>query len=183
MKKWIVLLSLVASSSLLAAPVNMACVTEYPTTSFVAFSEGGDLNIRLIHHNGVKFMPIWSSIITPNDLPVITETASILSELGNELNFTIPAKACGVDGMMMNCFGRSEEQVINGHKVNLWSVYTKLENEKSFAGEYNYVWSSLAIDVDGKSYWIPMKYYDYECFQDTSVRGIKAKAAAKNLFL
>lgn len=183
MKKLFALLSLIASGSLMAAPVNMACVTEHPTTSFVAFTEGENINVRLIHHNGVKYMPVWSNIITPNDLPVISETANILSELGNSMNFTIPASSCEVDGMMINCFGHSGVQEINGHKVNLWAVYTKIENERSFAGEFNSIWSNLAIDVDGKSYWIPMKYYDYECFKEWSAKGIKAKAATKNLFL
>ncbi len=183
MKKLFALLSMVASTSLMAAPVNMACVTEHPTTSFVALTENGNINVRLIHHNGVKYMPVWSSIITPNDLSVITEKANILTELGNVMNFTIPSSACEVDGMMINCFGQSEVQEINGHKVNLWAVYTKIENERSFAGEYNSIWSNLAIDVDGKTYWLPMKYYDYECFQELNAKSVKTKAASKNLFL
>lgn len=183
MKLPALIFSLLFTTNLLAKSINMACVTELPTTSLVALTEGDNLKIRLIHHNGVKYMPVWSNIITPNDIPTITETANILSELGDTMEFNIPVKVCEVDELMMNCFGKSEIQEINGHKVNLWSVYTKLEAEKSFAGEFNSIWSNLSIDVDGKSYSIPMKYSEDECFKGSSIKDLKAKAVLKKLFL
>ena len=92
MKKMLILASLLMSSSLMATPVNMLCITEYPTTSFVAMTEGDTINVRLFHHNGTQFMPIWSNVITPNDLPMLNEVASVLSDLGTDLKFSMPEK-------------------------------------------------------------------------------------------
>lgn len=183
MKLLTALLSLIVSAGASAAPMNMACVTEHPTTSFVGVTENDTITFHLIHHNGVKYMPVWSNVLTPNDLPVIQEAANVLSELGNHLTFTMPEKSCEVDGFMINCFGTQPAQVINGHKVSLWSVYTKFDTETSFAGEYNYIWSSMGLDIDGKTYWVPMKYSNYECFEDWSAKALKTKAKTKKLFL
>ncbi|MBC7714198.1 MAG: hypothetical protein H7177_12715 [Rhizobacter sp.] len=184
MKKILFLFSLLTSSSLLATPVNMACVTEYPTTSFIAMTDGDTINFRLFHHNGVQFMPIWSNVITPNDLPMLNEVAQVLSDLGTDLNFSMPVDSCEVqDGFLINCFGNQPAIDINGHKVALWSVYTKQDTETSFAGEFSNVWTSMAIDVDGKSYYLPMKYSEFECYKDFNGSGIKKYIKSKKLFL
>lgn len=185
MKKILGLCLLLISNTIWASsPINMACVTEFPTTSFVAFTEGEELTIRVIHHNGVKFMPIWNGIITPNDLPTITEAANALYDLGNLLEFKIPVSDCEkMDGTLMNCFSSRPATEINGHLVRLWSVYTLESVEKSFAGEFAWTYTSVGLDVDGKSFYIPMRYASGECFQSLNSSGLKAKALNKKLIL
>lgn len=185
MKKMLVLASLFLSSTSWAkTPINMACVTEWPTTSFVAFTEADTITVRLIHHNGTKYMPVWNNVITPNDIPIITEAANTLAELGSDLEFKMPASACEkLDGMLISCFGTQPPQDINGHKVSLWSVYTSESFDRSFAGEYAYVYTSLALDVDGKTYYVPMKYGSHECIKDLGKNGLKKHLNSKNLFL
>lgn len=167
-----------------STPINMACITEWPTTSFVAFTEGEMMTIRFLHHNGVQYMPVWNNVITPNDLPTITEAANTLSELGNDWEFTMPKSACEkLDGMMISCFGTQPAVMMNGHKVSLWAVHTSETFDRSFAGEFSYVNASLALDVDGKTYHVPMKYNAYECIKDLGKNGLKKHLRAKNLFL
>lgn len=183
MKFLTVILTLFSAMTATASPVNMACITEYPTTTFIGQTEGDKINFRLIHHNGVKYMPIWSSVITPNDLSVLTEVASVLSDLGDELTFSMDEKNCNVDGLLINCFGSDEVQEIGGHKVTMWGVYTSATTDTSFAGIYNYIWSTMALDIDGKSYYVPMRYGENECFKDWNAKGLNKKIKAKNLFL
>ena len=183
MKKFLTIASLLISVNVFAG-INMACVTEIPTTSFVAMTEGDETIIRLIHHNGPKYMPIWGNIITPNDLPNIQEAANALYDLGSVLDFKMPAKACEqLDGMLINCFGTQPAVEMGGHQVSLWAVHTSESVEKSFAGEYAYVKSSLSLDVDGKTFHVPMKYSDYECFKANSASELRARLKSKNLFL
>ncbi|MBY0415327.1 MAG: hypothetical protein K2Q18_14240 [Bdellovibrionales bacterium] len=184
MKTLLILLTFALSSNVFATPVNLACVTEYPTTSFVAFTEENSVIFKFIHHNGVKYMPIWSSVITPNDLSTLNDVASVLTELGDMLVFNMPEKNCSpMEGMLLNCFGAQPAIEINGHQVSLWAVYSKEMVETSFAGSFSYIGTNLAIDVDGKSYHIPMKYSDYECFKDLNSQGLNKKLKLKNVFL
>lgn len=176
-------LFLFAANSIASAPLNMICMTEHPTTSFVAMTEDEITTIKLIHHNGTEYMPVWSNLITPNDIKVIAEKAAVLTELGASLEFKIPVKSCQVEGLLINCFSRSETQVINGRKVSLWSVSTSMENDKSLLGEYNSTWSNLGLDVDGQTYWLPMRYFENDCFFALTSKQIKTQAKAKNLFL
>lgn len=183
MKKLMAIALLLVTTNAFSA-INMGCVTEIPTTSFVAMTEGDDVIIRLIHHNGPKYMPIWGNIITPNDLPVIQEAANALYDLGSFLEFKMPKTACAqMDGMLINCFGTTPTQEIGGHTVSLWAVHTAESVERSFAGEFSNVRTSLALDIDGKSFHVPMKYSDYECFKDSSANGLRTRLKSKNLFL
>jgi hypothetical protein len=54
MKVYFVLL-LSLTNLAFAAPINMACITEFPTTSFIAETEGDELIVKVIHHNGVGY--------------------------------------------------------------------------------------------------------------------------------
>lgn len=151
------------------AAIDMACMTEIPTTTFIAQTEKDILKIELIHHNGVKFMPIYNGVITPNDLGTLQDKASLLAYLGDHLKFEIPLSKCQkMSDYLFNCFGSVPAVDINGHQVSIWSVYTAFNNEKSFAGEYNYYQTSISLDIDGESINIPMKYGESECVKELS---------------
>jgi len=174
MKKLIITLSLLFQTS--AWAIDFGCVTEFPTTTFIAQTVDDYVQIQLIHHNGVKYAPVWNNLITINDISVITEHANTLADLGDYLKFSMPAKSCQVNGMLLNCFGFQPSITINGHEVSLWSVHTTEQKESSFAGNFDYVTTSLALDIDGKTHFIPMKYQSWECFNN-----FKKSSAAKKL--
>lgn len=164
--KYLLLTFVLFSSSLFADELNMGCVTEIPTTTMIAQTKDGVVNFQLIHHNGVKYMPIHSGVITPNDLGTLSDRASILADLGDNLEFTMPASACQVDGVLFKCFGAQPAQSIGGHQVSIWSAYSSQYDDASMMGIYSYVTTTLAIDIDGKSFYLPMKYFQNECFKD-----------------
>lgn len=163
--KFLSMLALLSTTAFAAEPINLLCVTEIPTTSFVAETKGDVLTIRLIHHNGVKFMPIHNGLITPYDLGTLSDRADVIADLGEDLNFEIPLDKCEAqDNYLFNCFKSMPSKKINGHDVSIWSVYTSRTVDQSFAGEFKYIQTSIAIDVDGKSYHLPMKYGENECY-------------------
>ena len=129
-------------------------------------------------------MPIWNNVITPNDLSVIAETGKLLSDLGPDISFSMPVESCEVqDGFLINCFGSSPTTEMGGHQVRMWSAYTKETQDVSFAGVYSYVTTNIALDIDGKSYHIPMRYGSDECVKDLFARNITKKLKSGNLIL
>ena len=183
MKMMTGLLTLALTTKLWAAPINMSCITDYPTTSFIAQTENDIITFKLIHHNGVRYMPIWNNIITPNDISFISEAAELLADLGTDFNFKMPQKNCVVmDGMLFNCFGNSPVVEMNGHKVSMWAVYSREVTETSFAGTFNYVLTSMALDIDGKIQHVPMKYESHECTKEVYSQDLKNKLKIKNIF-
>lgn len=163
------LVFLSSNGNVYASDVNLGCVTETPTTTFIAETKNGIVQFDLIHHFGVKYMPIHSGVITPNDLGTLSDRASLLADLGDHLTFTMPAENCQLDGNLFNCFGSRPSVVINGHQVSLWAAYNTTYSETSLSsGTFNYVTTNLAIEVDGQSLFLPMRYFENECYQQFS---------------
>lgn len=151
--------------------MDMTCVTEFPTTTFILRDDGKELHTQVIHHNGAKYMPIFDGLATPQDLGILHERANVLTDLPTNLTFTWPLDKCSVqDEMIQSCFGATAIQEYNGHKVNAWSLSTSWLTEKTPYGKFNSRKVNLNIDVDGKSYSIPMKYAEDECARATSKR-------------
>lgn len=159
-----------------AFAIDFGCVTEYPTTTFIAQTVDDYVHLQLIHHNGVKYAPVWHNLITINDLSTISEHANRLADLGDHLKFSMPADKCQMNGRQLYCFGFQPSVTINGHEVSLWAAYTAEHSESSHAGDYSYITTTLALDIDGKTHFVPMKYADYECYQN-----FKKTSAAKKL--
>lgn len=168
MKSLLFFLTFISSFIANAAVLNLGCVTEIPTTSMIAETYNGVVDFQLIHHNGVKFMPIYNGVVTPNDLGTLSDRASLLADLGDYLQFKMPSEVCQVNGVLFNCFGSSPKEMIGGHIVRLWAAYSSQYDEESFAGVFSYITTNLAIEVDGQSIYLPMKYSQSECYKDFS---------------
>lgn len=165
MKKIIVMMTLL-SGSVFSADLNFSCMTESPTTTFIAQTQNGTVQFDLVHHFGVKYMPIHNGVITPNDLGTLSDRASLLADLGDHLTFTMPAESCQVEGNLFNCFSSQPALDIGGHKVSIWAAYNTIYDETSLSsGTFSYVTTNLAIEVDGQSLFLPMRYFGEECYQ------------------
>lgn len=154
-------------STSLFAETRQLCMTEFPTTSMMVVpSDNGNLNLRIFHHNGVNYLPLHMGIITPNDLTIMAKRATVLKDLGDDLDLFMSAKNCQfVDYLNFSCFGYSNEKAprVNGRTVKLWSLYSYRQTDVSFAGVFDYVVMSANFDVDGESLSIAMKYQVNEC--------------------
>ena len=74
--------------------LNMKCVTEFPTTSYLAKTEGEIVTVEMIHHNGTRFMPVYSGNVTPDDIPEITKRSELLQKLGERVEVTFKKENC-----------------------------------------------------------------------------------------
>lgn len=71
------------SSITLAAelPVQLRCITPLPTTSFIVDTQNDKVRMSLVHHNGSKYMPIFTGTITPSDFPYLQDKAALLTRI------------------------------------------------------------------------------------------------------
>lgn len=152
------------STGVRAQEIKMTCVTEFPTTSYFIRETDKKVVVEIFHHNGTEYSVVSDGLVTPHDLPLINQRAQWLTALGTFLRFEWPREKCEVQGdMLFSCMSFSEPQIINGHKVRSWSVYTTLESQQSFAGTYEYRRLNVGIEVDGQTVPIAMKYAANEC--------------------
>lgn len=152
------------------ANINMSCVTEFPSTSFFVRQYDKEVKVRVIHHNGVKFAPIWSGLITPHDISTITEAADSVAKLGDEFEITWKRDACNADSeMFFQCVGQAQDfTTATGEKVHPWAISVYDVTENSIYGEFKKKSISLRFNVDEKSNQITMDYYPKDCFIDSS---------------
>ncbi len=147
-------------------PLDVICITEYPSTTFIVREEGSKVRVKMIHHNGTQYMPIWGSLVTPADLPVLQKAANVLIPLGNSVEFTMDKKLCQLSSdFLFACVGRGDDFELNGVKVHPWAISSSEVTEQSALGTFAKRTMDLRLEIDGKSYSYPMNYYPTECFR------------------
>ncbi|MNK06314.1 hypothetical protein D3C87_242090 [compost metagenome] len=157
--------------------MDLVCMTEVPTTTFLIQEVGSKVVVELFHHNGVKYAPIFDGVITSNDIGTISSYGQLLNDLGEHQRFEFPRDKCKKEeDMMLSCMGDTPIQNINGHKVEAWAFSTLQQMEKSTYGKYNYTKLTLNMQVDGKDVRVPMRYYEGECSDQL---GLAAKKLLK----
>ncbi|MBX2986273.1 MAG: hypothetical protein KF802_00105 [Bdellovibrionaceae bacterium] len=155
--------------------MNLSCVTSpAPTTSYFMREQQQDVWVHVYHHNDLDYMPIHEGVIVPRDLVRLAERVGPLRDLGDSLSFRFPLSKCGDKGpMILQCTDfKAEPQDINGHRVAALSFHTSRSTETSFAGTYEYLSTQLYLEIDGKSFSLPMKYSWNDC--STLKRGLPA---------
>ena len=141
----------------------MLCMTEFPTTSIIAEKAGDEMVVRVIHHNGFKYMPLHSGIITPNDLPTMAKKAKDFEKLGNLYEFRWDMSKCErTDNEIFSCHG-GKDTVIEGTPVNPFSIYTQRITSESDAGTFTKIHVGFLISIDKSSQSFSMGYENYEC--------------------
>lgn len=163
----LVLTSISAAAATSSEEIKLTCVTDYPSTSFVIRQEGGRLLGRVIHHNGLAYMPIHSGIITPSDLKIMSERAATLTQLEPDMEFSWPLEKCvRHDDHRFECFGTDDRREINGKQVVPFALFTSRINHDNIAGQYEDIMVTLTFSIDGKSYATDMNYPVRNCWRD-----------------
>lgn len=143
--------------------IKFLCMTGMPTTSFSGYTEGDKVHVIVIHHNGVRYMPIEYAPVTPNDLDMLRQRADLLMRLGDRLEVTFPLNECKVysDGVL-SCL-RGETYQIDGLKVRAFAFNTSV-NVTSFQ-EYEFIKreAMLSLDINDKLRHIQMPYEPEDC--------------------
>lgn len=146
--------------------VDVICVSEYPSTSFIVKQDGDQIRVRVLHHNGARYAPFTESLLTPNDLPVIQERAGFIEKLGDDWEFSLPRSTCEVSGpMFFQCVGDGTSFQSNGYVVQPWGLSVTNVVQKTVMGTYTHKNLSLKMESGApkKNYEVTMNYQDYEC--------------------
>jgi hypothetical protein len=153
---------------------SLNCVTEYPTTSFVAQTENNKINVVMVNHNGKEFLPIHSGIITIYDLLFLQSKAEALSEISTELSFSFSPEQCQLfSDETFSCYksfsaGTSETSLI---PISLHSL-----NITTQVGGNTYKEREISIGLSNGTYTynVNMRYTLDEC-QINSLSPAKTK--------
>jgi hypothetical protein len=145
------------SIQVVAAPVeavmDLICVTEAPTTSFLVEQDKDTVKVRVIHHNGVQYAPITNSLITPNDLELLKSQAGLIQSLGDDWSFQWKRSGCNADRSdFFQCVGEAEDVVLNSVKVHPWALTVTDVQETTMWGTYRKKNLSLRFSVEKKGY-------------------------------
>ena len=158
--------SLFTISNSCADVINMSCIGEIPSTVFLVETKSGRVNLTLSHKFGAAYAPFWSSLVVPNDIPMLSEKAEIVKEIGKELQFSFDVNDCKNFGKgLFQCFGPSEERVYGGHKVSAWGLLNGRVTEESMGQSFIKEEMTLATAVDEKTTYFTMLYRPGECYE------------------
>lgn len=103
----------------LSSNFNLNCVTEFPTTSFVSHLKNKNLKFQVLNHNGVELMPIYSGILTTNDISLLIKRAELLKSLSSEAWIDFELSKCeSYADKSITCYGEQFIQV-NNQKTSL----------------------------------------------------------------
>lgn len=144
--------------------LDILCITEYPTTSFISFQEGSRLRVRFVNSNGVGYMPIHSGLVTINDIETLKKRAEVLKNIADVNEFYLNMEDCEVfkDGTF-RCRGRTSFPGVNGEQIKVFSLSS---NKQLIAfSDYHYVATDilLGLEIDKETYFITMTYTADEC--------------------
>lgn len=161
-------------------PLALTCVTEFPTTSFVVWTEGESVKARVIHHNGSGYAPAIVGTFTPNDLPILAERAALVKKMKPDMTFTWPRAKCKKLGeMVLQCFGTDDVQEgEGGARFAPFALYSTAKEEFGIAGRLRSHSVTLTFDVDGQhGASIEMWYPEGSCFPSAmkEIRGVKLR--------
>jgi len=143
---------------------HLLCVTEYPTTSFVVESDNEYVSLRVYHHNGTLYAPMFSGIVTPYDVKNFSQQAAVIESLGTQLEARWKLSQCQRSSTkLFSCFGSGEKRNQQGAPFVPFSLYSTSINEEGIAGPWEYLQMVFNFEVNGQSLSIPMKYHINEC--------------------
>lgn len=145
------------------APVDFRCVTSNPTTSFIARTTGEEVRLTIIHHNGVKYMPIHQGIVVPADFPLLQKKAEVMQKLGDRVEMVFEKKNCKKYGDTLFSCGQGKV-IANGQtSAERASLLTKTATEKLYDIEFQKNQISAGFSVDGSYYSIDNDFYFNDC--------------------
>lgn len=173
MKIFLLSLWLAIAAPAAPLPIDLVCVTEWPTTSFVIQEEGEKLRVELLFHSGSEYAPAITGIYTPRDLPIITERANYALVFPNYSVFRWPLAKCDKhdDPLRFECFGTDDVQNGNGgERIKPFALYTTKVSEDGIAGKLDYLKVAFTYQVNGKGDpSLEMTYDRAACIRSSSV--------------
>lgn len=150
-------------TSFAAQASGWQCFTT-PTTSSISGLESKDsLDIAIIHHNGVRYMPIHSGVITPNDIDYLKSRGEVLKKLGDEIHLSFPLSNCKSYGdWKMSCYSRTPTK-IGELKIDSASLISSTSTRELLGYQFHQIEMNLSVRVGRFNYDIPLEYQASDC--------------------
>ncbi len=143
--------------------LKINCVTDIPSTSFVAWTDAGYVHLNIVNSFGVKYMPIYAGLPTSEDLPTLQHYSDVLKDLGDLSQFKFKLKDCMIynDGTFRCENGDSFKG--KQHTFTLGSLASVLSSHTINDTHYDRVRVMADFTVEDKTYTVTMEYSPSEC--------------------
>ena len=148
-----------------SSPFELLCVTDPPTTSFLARQQGDKVQVILDHQHGPAYAPIHRGLTTGADLDTLAARARLIKETGSRIETEWPADSCVVtEDLVVRCAKADlPVQKINGADFRPYSFDTSWVIEKNSFGKFQKVELTFEYEVNGQKLGVPMNYDRSEC--------------------
>ena len=144
--------------------LDLLCMTEFPTTSFIGETVNNRFNVRFVNSNGVKHMPIHSGLVTIEDIKLLEKRANVLKNLDDVSEFNFDVKSCTVyQDQTFRCANGSTFKTNNGTQFEAYSIRSSLVKIYFSDFQYDQVQVTASFIVNGETYDVPMNYGSLEC--------------------
>ena len=114
-------------------PIQLRCMTGMPTTSFVVYTQDDSVKMNLIHHNGPRYMPIFTGTVTPSDFDYLQDKAALLTQIPENITVEWKRSDCKVgDAGIYECT-RGGILQLGSLKISSPAFYTSRTTRRSLS--------------------------------------------------
>ncbi len=145
--------------------LDLLCMTETPSTSFIGATDQGRFHVQLVNSFGVDNMPIHSGLVTIADVEQLKKRAEILKNVGDSAQFSFDLKNCTVYAdKTFNCTQGSDFTGVNGEKIQAYGLSSTLSTMSFMGIKMSKTQIRLYLIIQNESHFVSMDYYsDSEC--------------------
>lgn len=161
---WLFFIFMGASESALANEIlRVKCVTEFPTTSYF-LTESEDLfTLKIYHHNGTQYLPLFSGTITPKDLSMLEHRSQILQKMGEMSTVSFQKNECSNKGIYWKC---SRRRPVKIGELESSRVYFRMSKKESTYDD-DFSWKTtetmLSFMVAGEDITMNYSFFENDC--------------------
>ncbi len=146
---------------------SLKCVTGgFPTTSFILTAQSENVEVRVINHNGINYAPLYSGLMTINDISYLKRSADFFSKLGDDFTVKFATERCRFEQNKFFTCSQVNAAEFNGVKVDSIYFSTTESVDKIPDFEFNRTNVKISFRKGDEEYKIEMSYYDNSCELD-----------------
>lgn len=143
---------------------NLKCITSgLPTTSFLLTEKEDHVALTVIHHNGPKYAPVLSGVVTPEDINLIKKSGEFFSKLGERFTVKFSKENCELEeNKFFRCSLREPSEIAS---VKIDQIYfnTSEAVEKIPGFEFVSTHVHASFRSNYEEFNLEMRYYDQDC--------------------
>lgn len=142
---------------------SMKCITSgLPTTSFIVNVKDTTVEVRAVNHNGSQFAPVYSGLMTLNDIKYVERSGDFFTKIGSDITIVFSKNKCRFEEDKFYTCSRREKFEINGVSIDGVSFYTTESVDRIPEFEFLRKNVKLSFRSTNEDYNLEMHYYDYD---------------------